>query len=398
MSYELVPLGELGEIVAGSTPDTSNKAYWGGDISWITPADLTSHEGIYFTGNLRKITEAGYKSCSTRMLPAGSILFSSRAPIGHCALTSFPLCTNQGFKSIIPNERLDAVYGFFALKFFTPQIEALGRGATFTEVNKEIFESIRIPIPPLPEQHRIAGLLARADRLRRLRRVGDDLSGSLLQSVFLEMFGDPIQNPRKWERTEINDLISDLRGGAPLEPEDFVENGFPVLHKGAIKPGGVIELDSGKKTFTQDTFVEKHKRSVVNHKYVAVTLRDLVPSGPSIGLISKVDKGPFQEYILAQGAYAFLVNEKRVKAEYLVWLSNIPSFRIFLRTVAVGSTQIHIRNPIFTEITIPLPPLAEQERFARVVRRVENLRARQAESGRQAEGLFQSLLHEAFNG
>ena len=199
MSYELVPLGELGDIVAGSTPDTSNKAYWGGDISWITPADLTDHEGIYFTGNLRQITEAGYKSCSTRMLPAGSILFSSRAPIGHCALTSFPLCTNQGFKSIIPNERLDAVYGFFALKYFTPQIEALGRGATFTEVNKEIFESFCIPLPPLPEQRRIANLLARADRLRRLRRVGDDLSASLLQSVFLEMFGNPISNPKGWD-------------------------------------------------------------------------------------------------------------------------------------------------------------------------------------------------------
>ena len=97
MKSELVALAELGEIVAGSTPDTNNKAYWGGNIPWITPADLTNHQGIYFTGTLRRITEAGYKSCSTRMLPTGSILFSSRAPIGHCAVAAFPLCTNQGF-------------------------------------------------------------------------------------------------------------------------------------------------------------------------------------------------------------------------------------------------------------------------------------------------------------
>lgn len=110
--YPLVPLGELGEIVTGSTPDSTNKEYWNGDIAWITPADLTNHEGIYFTGKLRKITEAGYKSCSTKLMPAGSIVYSTRAPIGHCAVTSFPLCTNQGFKSIVPNKRLDAVYGF----------------------------------------------------------------------------------------------------------------------------------------------------------------------------------------------------------------------------------------------------------------------------------------------
>jgi len=211
VKYPIVPLGELGEIVAGSTPDTNTQEYWGGDIAWITPADLTSHEGIYFTGELRKITEAGYKSCSTKMLPAGSILFSSRAPIGHCAVTSFPLCTNQGFKSIIPNERLDAVYGFFALKFFTPQIEALGRGATFAEVNKEIFENIKIPLPPLTEQKRIASLLARADRLRQLRRTAHDLGDALLQSVFLEMFGDVAHS--KWEKYELGELIEGFEAG-----------------------------------------------------------------------------------------------------------------------------------------------------------------------------------------
>jgi type I restriction enzyme S subunit len=110
------------------------------------------------------------------MLPAHSILFSSRAPIGHCAVTAYPLCTNQGFKSIIPNHRLDPVYGFFALMFFTPRIVALGRGATFLEVNKEIIENFELPIPPIPEQKRIAAILSKADRLRRLRRYARTLS------------------------------------------------------------------------------------------------------------------------------------------------------------------------------------------------------------------------------
>ena len=115
MIYPLVPLRELGEIVSGSTPDTSIKEYWYGDIPWITPADLTDHNEIFLTKELRRITEKGYKSCSTSLIPPGSIVFSSRAPIGHCAVTTYPLCTNQGFKNLIPNKRLDSVFGYFAL-------------------------------------------------------------------------------------------------------------------------------------------------------------------------------------------------------------------------------------------------------------------------------------------
>jgi type I restriction enzyme, S subunit len=114
MSYqvkaELLPLGELGDIVSGSTPKTNVKDFWNGDIPWITPADLSNHEGVWFRGKLKRITRSGFEACSTRMLPQGSILFSSRAPIGHCAVAAYPLCTNQGFKSLVPNERLDPVH------------------------------------------------------------------------------------------------------------------------------------------------------------------------------------------------------------------------------------------------------------------------------------------------
>ena len=121
-SAELLPLGELGDIASGSTPKTSVKEYWNGDIPWITPADLTNHEGVWFRGKLKRISKLGFEASSTRMLPRGSILFSSRAPIGHCAVAAYPLCTNQGFKSLIPNERLDSVYGYFALRAVTPSI------------------------------------------------------------------------------------------------------------------------------------------------------------------------------------------------------------------------------------------------------------------------------------
>ena len=215
---ELVPLEELGQVVSGSTPKSHVAEYWDGDIPWLTPADLSRHRDLYFRGNLRKITKAGFNSCSTKMLPPGTILFSSRAPIGHCAIAAFSLCTNQGFKSLIPNERLDSVYGYYALRYSTPTIVSLGRGATFAEINKELFESVRIPVPPTCEQKRITALLEKADRLRRTRRYVQEISDTFLQAVFLKMFGDPATNPHDWKSTQLGDLVDEFEGGVNFNP------------------------------------------------------------------------------------------------------------------------------------------------------------------------------------
>jgi len=391
MSYELVPLGELGEIVAGSTPDTYNKKYWGGDIAWITPADLTNHEGIYFTGELRKITEAGYKSCSTKMLPVGSILFSSRAPIGHCAVTSFPLCTNQGFKSIIPNERLDSVYGFFALKFFTPQIEALGRGATFAEVNKEIFENYRIPLPPLTEQKRIVSLLARADRLRQLRRTAHDLGDALLQSVFLEMFGDVDYS--KWDKSELGELIEGFEAGINYLPVGEGENtsDWRVLKISAVTWGDFDPTES--KPISADVkFAETHivrqgdlliSRANTTELVGAVSLVKIIP--PKVLLPDKLWRVKFRK-------------DSAILQEYTLHVLRQPGLRKIIGDLATGSSgsMKNISMEKAATLPIPVPPLGLQEEFAGVVARVEGLRGRMSEAGRQVEGLFEGLLAEAF--
>jgi type I restriction enzyme S subunit len=390
MSYELVPLGELGEIVAGSTPDTNNQKYWGGDIAWITPADLTSHEGIYFTGELRKITEAGYKSCSTKMLPAGSILFSSRAPIGHCAVTSFPLCTNQGFKSIIPNERLDAVYGFFALKFFTPQIEALGRGATFAEVNKEIFENIKIPLPLLTEQKRIASLLARADRLRQLRRTAHDLGESLLQSVFLEMFGDIAVNPKGWDIATLEDLETDFIYGT--SQKCFSEpKGLPVLRIPNVLHGS-IDLEDLKYAEVPE---KEAKNILLKHGDIIFVRTNGNPDYVGRCAVFNLEK----DFLFASYLIRARLDLNKINPVFLLTFLQTSKGREamapYIRTTA-GQSNIGIEG--LGQIPVPIPPLSLQEEFAGVVRRVESLRGRMSEAGRQVEGLFDALLAQTMDG
>lgn len=358
-----------------------------------------------FIESYRKfITEKKYQELTQYTIQPGDIVVTTMGTIGRAAVVPENIGTaiidSHLFRMRVDKLKVYPPYLCYAINgapSVTNHLQQMSRGAIMEGLNTTILKESPIALPPLEEQQRIADLLARADRLRRLRRYARELGDTYLQSVFVEMFGDPIKNLKGWDKVEIENLIFDLRGGSPLEPEDFVDVGFPVLHKGAIKPWGEIELDSKKKTFTHDAFVKRYKRAVIDRKYVAVTLRDLVPTGPSIGLVSKLINSPYPEYILAQGAYAFLVDKKRLTADYLVALSNMPSFRKFLRTIAVGSTQIHIRTPIYTEIAVPLPPMNIQEQFADVVSRYERLRVQLTESERQAEMLFQSLLAQAFS-
>ena len=129
-----------------------------------------------------------------------------------------------------------------------------------------------------------------------------------------------------------------------------------------------------------------------------MTLRDLVPSGPSIGLVADLRFGPYDRYLLAQGAYAFLLDSKKITAEYFVQLSNMPTFRHVLLQNAVGSTQIHIRTPIYLAITPPVPPIKLQVAFAEKVRAIETLKYQFRAALDELDTLFASLQHRAFQG
>jgi type I restriction enzyme S subunit len=202
--------------------------------------------------------------------------------------------------------------------------------------------------------------------------------------------------PKNWEIVSLNDITSDWRGGAPFEPEDFTTQGFAVLHKGGIQRGGKIVIDAKKKTFTTEKYAQRHQKSVIDKTYMAATLRDLVPSGPSIGLIADLAKSQSEKYILAQGAYGFKIDLNRVKPSYLVWLSNYEPFREYIKRYCVGSTQIHIRTPVFQELKIPLPPLSYQWKIAEVLDRAEELRSKRREAIAQLDTLTQAIFLEMF--
>src|SRR5581483_1923927 len=158
-SWAITKLGDICEVVSGSTPSTAVPEYWGGEIAWITPDDLSRHAGKLIARGARNITQAGYDSCSTRIVPQGTVLFTSRAPIGYVAIAAQSVCTNQGFKSFIPSGAVTSDYLYWFLRYATPAIRELGSGTTFPELSKARAKEIQVPVAPSAEQRRIVAAI-----------------------------------------------------------------------------------------------------------------------------------------------------------------------------------------------------------------------------------------------
>lgn len=157
-------LEDIGTIVGGATPSTKDESNYGGNIVWITPKDLSDLKGRYIECGERNITEKGLNSCSAQMMPKNTILFSSRAPIGYIAIAQNDMCTNQGFKSLIPNEKIDSLFAYYLLKYNKKNIENLGSGITFKEVSGSTMRNVEVTIPEnVEEQKQIASVLNSLD-------------------------------------------------------------------------------------------------------------------------------------------------------------------------------------------------------------------------------------------
>ena len=159
MGWEMVKLGDVCEVVSGGTPKTSVPEYWGNEIVWVTPKDLAGLQGIAITDSEKMLSQEGLNRSSAKPLPAGTVVMSSRAPIGYVGVLQVPGSTNQGCKNFIPSDRIDTNYLAFFLRSNTVMLQQMGTGATFKEISAKRAADIPVPLPPLEEQQRIAKIL-----------------------------------------------------------------------------------------------------------------------------------------------------------------------------------------------------------------------------------------------
>ena len=223
-------IGDIGTVVGGATPSTKEPSNYDGDIPWITPKDLANHNGRYISRGERMISQKGFDNCSCKMLPKNSILFSSRAPIGYVAIANNELCTNQGFKSIIPNKNVvDSLFLYYLLAYYRPVIENLGSGITFKEVSGSVMKNLVVNIPEVEEQKKIAAILSSLDdKIELNRRINDNLEQQA-QALFKSWFVD-------FEPFKDGKFVDSELGRIPEGWKIVEANHFMTISKESINP------------------------------------------------------------------------------------------------------------------------------------------------------------------
>lgn len=218
-------LGEVAEIVSGGTPDTNNFEFWGGNIGWITPFDLSNYNYRYICNGTRNITDSGLANSSAKLLPSNTILFSSRAPIGYIAIAKNPLTTNQGFKNLIC-KNINYLFLYYYLKYNVNYLKLYATGATFPELSATTIKKIKINIPDLATQEKIADILSTYDDLIENNNRRIEILEQMAQEIYKEWFVSfrfpghekvKFVNglPEGWEVKKIKDFGNIITGKTP---------------------------------------------------------------------------------------------------------------------------------------------------------------------------------------
>ena len=234
--WPMVKLGEVARVVAGGTPKTSVLEYWDGDIPWVTPKDLALSESLWINAGERFITDYGLAKSAAALLPRGTVLWSSRAPIGLVAIANNQIATNQGFKSFVPGGELDSEYLAYFLIHQRPILEMMGVGATFKEVSAKRAAEIMVPLPPLGEQKRIAEILGEVSKAielvsRQLEILDDGLK--------TKMWNDADES----SHVPLDHYIQRITSGKSLKEGDSEDYQNAVLKISAVTTGYFNEME-----------------------------------------------------------------------------------------------------------------------------------------------------------
>lgn len=389
MSFPKMKLGECAEIHSGSTPRTNNPDFWDGEITWVTPKDLSKLKSKFISKTESKITKLGFDSCSTKLLPENSVLFSSRAPIGHVAINTIPMCTNQGFKSFVPKaDLLDSQYLYYWLKANKEYLQDLGVGATFKEISKTVIANVEIPLPPLEEQRRIASILDQADELRQKRQHAIEKLDQLLQTTFIDMFGDPVSNPKGWDLKTVGEISESKLGKMLDKKKQSSENDQYKYLRNANVQWFRFDLSD---VFEME-FNEKDRKNC-ELKFGDI----LVCEGGEPGRAA-IWKNDLENCFFQKALHRVRLDTTQILPEYFVWLFWFYSKNGGFDDHITVATIAHLTGVKMKAMQVPIPPLSMQEEFQKKVNEIEVLKTTLENSSKLFESLFSSLQNQAFNG
>lgn len=357
--WKWVTLDDIGIVVSGGTPSTKEPEFWNGDIPWITPADLSNHNEVYISKGNRNISQVGLEYSSAYLLPANSVVFSSRAPIGYVAITKNELATNQGFKNLIlPSELVNPKYVYYYLKTVKELAENMASGTTFLELSATKFRQIPFPLAPIGEQNKIVEkieeLLSQADYSLK------KLESNKLKLINLKRLRiSKIYNEYCQEKLKLNEIfhcIDGDRGKNYPKNNEIIDNGYCLF----LNTKNVLK---GKLDFSQTKYITKEKSEVLK-RGVVKTNDIVITTRGTIGNVALFDKGVismFEEIRINSGMLILRLKNKNFNPKYFLQYFLSPKFIKDTKDNTTGTAQPQLPSNILKTINLSIFNNLEQQ-------------------------------------
>ena len=384
---EKCKLGDICEIVSGSTAKTTIEEYWDGDVKWITPAEL--NENVYIINDsVRKITKLAVEKTGLSSFPEGTVILSTRAPIGKVAIAGCEMYCNQGFKNLICSEKIFNKYLYWFLKGNTMFLNSLGRGATFKEISKAIVSEIEINVPEIEEQHEIVKILEKVNTIIRFRKQELSVLDTLVKARFVEMFGDAVDNPMGWEKKQLQEIVTDdctISYGIVQTGNDQ-EEGVPVFRPVDIV-NRIPKLEELKRT--TEEISNKYKRTILKGHEMLITVRANIADTCIVGK-------EFKGCNVGRGIVPIRTQENIMVLEFLKYLMDSKHLNDDIKSKAKGITLIQLNMEDLREVELIVPPIEQQKAFVEFAEQVDKSKVKVQKALDETQKLFDSLMQQYF--
>ena len=387
-------LGDICQIVSGSTPKTGISEYWDGDIKWITPAEINDDTYI-ITDSVRKITKLAVEKTGLLELPKGTVILSSRAPIGKVAIAGCTMYCNQGFKNFVCTEKINNKYLYWFLKNKTSYLNSLGRGATFKELSKAIVSNIEIDVPDMRKQEDIVDNLERINTIIKLRRRQINALEEITKARFVEMFGDAVLNPMNWPVKKLGDLAIQINSGNTPKggSENYVDQGITFFRSQNVWKDR-LEMDDIAYIDTKTH--ESMKRSSLKHGDILMTKTGRINTeNSSLGraalYMGEDDKANVNGHVY------FIRLKPEVNNKFILRILVSTEYRDLIRSVCVGGIDKRQLNKEHIEnFPIICPPSNMINEYVTFVEQVNKSKLEVQKALDKTQILFDSLMQQYF--
>jgi type I restriction enzyme S subunit len=372
--WEAKQLKRLFFVTNGSTPSSGVPEYWDGDIVWVTPEDLGKLESDTLYQSGRRITQKGYQNCGTTLAPKGSLILSTRAPIGHLAIAGVEFCTNQGCRSLVFRSENEIRYFYYLMLSVRSELQSRGTGTTFAELGKSKLESIELTLPPLPEQRTIAAYLGRATakidaliakKQRLLDLLAEQRAALISQAVTKGNAINKVQKdkspapwlfplPAGWQRQQLKHIsfTKGRIGYENLRAEEYTEEG-PYLVSSVHFKDGKIEWERCNHV-TRERF--EMSPDIILQKHDVLFMKD----GAMMGKLAYVDELPGEACL---NSHILLIRPLRGSylPKFLFYVLMTDVFKAYMEQQAKGTTFLGFSEQSMGNFPLSLPTISGQK-------------------------------------